>query len=84
MHFDAVIIGDGPAGSLTAFMLAKAGFNVALYTSRSSSFVDSRPGETLPSAAGHLLNDLGLRHLLKFSTTFVFEHFGLGRRGSSI
>ena len=65
MRFDAVIIGDGPAGSLTAFMLAKAGFNVALYTSRSSSFVDSRPGETLPSAAGHLLNDLGLRHLLK-------------------
>ena len=57
-RFDSLIIGAGPAGSLTAMLLARHGCRVALFDrKRSGSF---SVGETLPPQVSRLLADLGL------------------------
>ena len=57
-RFDIVVIGAGPAGSLTAMLLARQGCRVALFDrKRSGSF---SVGETLPPQTSQLLADLGL------------------------
>ena len=57
-RFDVVVIGAGPAGSLTAMILARQGCRVAMFDrKRSGSF---SVGETLPPQTSRLLADLGL------------------------
>ncbi len=57
-RFDIVVIGAGPAGSLTAMILARQGCRVAVFDrKRLGSF---SVGETLPPQAARLLADLGL------------------------
>jgi flavin-dependent dehydrogenase len=57
-RFDIIVIGAGPAGSLTAMILARQGCRVAVFDrKRSGSFL---VGETLPPQASRLLADLGL------------------------
>jgi flavin-dependent dehydrogenase len=57
-RFDVVVIGAGPAGSLTAMILARQGCRVAVFDrKRSGSF---SVGETLPPQTSRLLADLGL------------------------
>jgi flavin-dependent dehydrogenase len=57
-RFDIVVIGAGPAGSLTAMILARQGCRVALFDRRRSGSFSI--GETLPPQASRLLADLGL------------------------
>lgn len=56
--FDVLIIGAGPAGSVTAGLLAKAGFKVAVL--EKSDFEKPRVGESLPPGVKPLLQDLKL------------------------
>jgi 2-polyprenyl-6-methoxyphenol hydroxylase-like FAD-dependent oxidoreductase len=56
--FDAIILGGGPAGGVTAMLLARQGFAVAVVDRPSS-----RPfaiGETLPPQASRLIGELDL------------------------
>jgi flavin-dependent dehydrogenase len=55
--WDAVVAGGGPAGSITALVLARAGHRVLL---ADCSDAYPRVGEALPPAARPLLRDLGL------------------------
>lgn len=61
--FDAIIVGGGPAGAVTALQLARAGRDVLL--------VDREPkdqrkiGESLPSSSRPLLKHLGLLKLVE-------------------
>ncbi len=57
-RFEVVVIGGGPAGSLTAMLLARRGCRVAVADkSRPGAFC---VGETLPPQASQLLSELGL------------------------
>src|SRR4051794_39221405 len=57
-RFDIVVIGAGPAGSLTAMLLAREGGRVALFDGKPSAIFSI--GETLPPQVSQLLADLGL------------------------
>ena len=55
---DVAVIGGGPAGSVTAMLLARTGASVVLFE---RSWYDAlRLGETLPPSVNPLLRDLGL------------------------
>jgi flavin-dependent dehydrogenase len=57
-HFEVAVVGGGPAGSLTATLLARRGCRVAIFDkSRPGAFC---VGETLPPQASHLLFEVGL------------------------
>jgi 2-polyprenyl-6-methoxyphenol hydroxylase-like FAD-dependent oxidoreductase len=56
--FDVIVIGAGPAGSVTALRLARQGLRVALLDR--SRFDTPRIGESLPPAIHPLLSDLSL------------------------
>ena len=60
-HWDVVIAGGGPAGAVTALVLARAGHRVLLADCSSAA---QRVGEALPPAARPLLRDLGLLPIL--------------------
>ena len=55
---DVLIAGAGPAGSVTAKLIADAGFKVILL--ERSEFDTFRPGESLSPAVKTLLHDLKL------------------------
>src|SRR6202163_1719659 len=57
-QFDSIVIGAGPAGSLTAMILARRGCRVAMFDGKRSGRVPV--GETVPRQASRLLADLGL------------------------
>ncbi|MGI8549206.1 MAG: NAD(P)/FAD-dependent oxidoreductase [Dehalococcoidia bacterium] len=59
IHFQAVVIGGGPAGAVTALELARAGIS-CLIVERSDG-TGNRIGESLPPSATALLARLGLR-----------------------
>jgi 2-polyprenyl-6-methoxyphenol hydroxylase-like FAD-dependent oxidoreductase len=54
-----VIAGGGPAGAITALVLARAGHRVLMADCTSGA---ARTGEALPPAARPLLRDLNLLH----------------------
>ena len=58
--FDAVVVGAGPAGSIAALVLARAGARVALLD-RSSFPRDKACGDLIGPRGVQLLQDLGLR-----------------------
>lgn len=66
--FDVAVIGGGPAGAVTALLLARAGRRV-LVLERSPSFSDQehgfRGGDSLPPQANPLLRRLGLEGLVR-------------------
>ena len=55
---DVAVIGSGPAGAVTAFLLARAGRDVALYEQPRDDAL--RLGETLPPSVNPVLRKLGL------------------------
>ena len=55
---DVVVIGGGPAGSVTALELGREGHSVAIL--ERSDYTNMRVGETLPPSIRRLLTDLGL------------------------
>lgn len=55
---DVAVVGAGPAGSIVALILARAGFRVRLV--EASLYEETRPGETLSSRTTPLLRQLGL------------------------
>jgi len=55
---DVVVIGGGPAGSVTALELSREGYSVAII--ERSDYKNMRIGETLPPSIHRLLTDLGL------------------------
>jgi flavin-dependent dehydrogenase len=55
---DVVVIGGGPAGSVTALELSREGYSVAII--ERSNYKNIRVGETLPPSIRRLLTDLGL------------------------
>lgn len=55
---DIAVIGGGPAGAVTALLLARAGAGVLLY--ERSHYDALRLGETLPPSVNPLLRELGL------------------------
>jgi flavin-dependent dehydrogenase len=57
-HVDVVVIGGGPAGAVTALLLARAGAAVVLF--EQSRYDALRFGETLPPSVNPLLRELGL------------------------
>src|SRR4051812_14277987 len=57
-RFDIIVIGAGPAGSVTAMLLAREGYQVAMFDRRRSGSISV--GETLPPQASRLLAELGL------------------------
>ncbi|MEZ4452921.1 MAG: geranylgeranyl reductase family protein [Nannocystaceae bacterium] len=58
--WDAIVVGAGPAGSVAAFDLARAGARV-LVVDRAASPRDKACGDALPPAALELLGALGVR-----------------------
>ncbi|HKP02241.1 MAG TPA: tryptophan 7-halogenase [Chthoniobacterales bacterium] len=56
--FDTIVVGGGPAGSVTALVLARAGERVLLLEAKSC--LSFKVGESLPPAIKPLLRDLGL------------------------
>ena len=56
---DVAVVGGGPAGAVTALLLARAGRDVALYARVSEGAL--RPVETVPPSVDPLLHELGLR-----------------------
>jgi len=57
-RFDSLVIGAGPAGALTAMLVARQGYQVALFDRKpSATFL---VGETLPPQVSRFLTDLGL------------------------
>ena len=56
--FDVIILGAGPAGSVTSKLLAEAGLKVLLL--EKSEFDKPRPGESLSPGINPLLQELGL------------------------
>lgn len=57
-HADVAVVGGGPAGAVTALLLARAGAAVVMYE---QSWYDAlRLGETLPPSVNPLLRELGL------------------------
>lgn len=63
MIWDVVIAGAGPAGSVAALVLARAGRRVLLLESGATE--ERKVGESLPGAARPLLRDLGLLPLVE-------------------
>ncbi|MGW4033151.1 tryptophan 7-halogenase [Streptomyces sp. NPDC004838] len=59
-RFEAVVAGGGPAGSVAALVLARAGRRVLLVDRAGPEHRAFKVGETLPPAARPLLTDLGL------------------------
>lgn len=55
---DVAVVGGGPAGAVTALLLARAGRDVALY--EQSRHDAPKPGETLPPSVNPVLRALGL------------------------
>lgn len=91
--FDVAIVGGGPAGSVAAYVLARAGRRVVLIDAPASA--PRKIGESLPAIAGHLLRKLGLAEVLDghrasfgnvsswggeelVSTDFIQDPHGLG------
>jgi flavin-dependent dehydrogenase len=58
VSFDTVVLGAGPAGSVTAICLARMGWRVGIF--ESTAFDRERFGETLPPEVNPLLHRLGL------------------------
>src|SRR5262249_35243692 len=57
-HADVAVVGGGPAGAVTALLLARAGAAVVMY--EQSRYDALRLGETLPPSVNPLLRELGL------------------------
>jgi flavin-dependent dehydrogenase len=83
MRFDAVVIGGGPAGSVTAMLLARRGVNVAVFDRAHPG--EFCVGETLPPRATDVLERLGL--LPAFQQQHHYPSHGIisvwGRDGSA-
>jgi flavin-dependent dehydrogenase len=62
LRYDVAIAGAGPAGSVLAFLAAKAGLRVLL--AERSHFEHPRIGETAPPELRPLLKRIGLGHIL--------------------
>ena len=58
LRAQVAVIGGGPAGAVTALLLARAGVDVLLY--ERSRYADFRLGETLPPSLNPYLRQLGL------------------------
>lgn len=58
IHFQIVVLGGGPAGSVTALCLARLGWHVGIF--EATAFDRQRFGETLPPEINPMLMRLGL------------------------
>ena len=81
-QLDAAVVGAGPAGSIAAIVLARAGFRVAIIDPASEPAESFKVGESLPPAARPLLEHLELISLVEKGPHLV-SHGNCSAWGSS-
>lgn len=71
-HYDAIIVGAGPAGCACAIVLNQAGLKVCLVDNRSTE-IRFKEGESIPGATMRLLNRLGIAGIEELLTEDAFK-----------
>ena len=81
IHFDIVVLGGGPAGSVTGLCLARMGWKVGIF--EATAFDRQRHGETLPPEINPVLRRLGFWEVFLAQTPLespgIVSTWGSGR-----